>query len=357
MKTLDLFIFVRFLLLFTTGLTVLISLFLSIDIMTNLNRFDVSISVLIFYYIYYIPYIIYNMIPVSALVALIALVSTLVRTSELVAFNALGYSLLRVLRTVFCFIFGLFLFLIWSSDALIPHFMEKRNYIYFVEMKKRPDGYMKNKRKNIWYRTRESIIFFGQVLDNKNVEGVKIYFIDEQWNLNRFIEAETLSMKSSVWLLKQVKNSQMSLEQEIFQVSHYESLEIPALTELESMKMSGNATDYLSTSDLLSLIKKNKKIALDTSRLRVTLFSKYAFALTVIILPLLGLCTLSVHRRSGSSFLYPGGALFLVLFYWFLQSSILSYGKAGLISPFWAAFLLPLGSFICIFFAIRRVLN
>ena len=297
------------------------------------------------------------MIPVSALVALVALVSSLVKTSEWMAFNALGYSLFRILRTVFCFIFGLFLFLVWSSNALIPHFMEQRNYIYFVEMKKKPNRYMKNKRKNIWYRTQDAVIFFSHVLDNSNVEGVKIYFIDEHWNLNRFIEAETLSMKSSVWLLKQVKNSQISSQQNIFQVSRYESLEIPALTELESMKMSGNATDHLSTTDLLSLIQKNKKIALDTTRLRMTLFSKYAFALTVIILPLLGLCTISVRRRSGSSFLYLGIALFLVLSYWILYNLIISYGKAGLISPFWAAFLLPLGAFVCIFFAIRRVLN
>lgn len=357
MRTLDIFILLRFTLYFVGSLAVLIVLFLAVDIMTNLNRFGSSASVLMSYYVYYLPFIAYNMIPVSALLALVSLVSGFVRTSELVALHSLGYSMTSLLRSVLALLVVMVLFLIWVGDVLIPFAMEKRNYIYYIEMKKSPGRYAKTKTKNIWYRTKSALINFENVLDKNNVQGAHIYFFGSDWNLVRMVESKSLVFNQNIWKLIDVKDSQLISEEGTFRVNVHKQLDIPALTELESMKMSGNATDFLSTKELLSLIRKNKEISLDTSQLKVTLFSKYSFALSVLILPLLGLCTISVNRRSGNMFLSGAIAVLLVFVYWMLYNSMLSFGKGGLINPFIAAMIIPILASMGIAFAIRRVLN
>ncbi len=309
------------------------------------------------YYVYYVPFVAYNMIPVSALLAVVSLVSGFVRTSELVALHSLGYSISSLLRSVFTVLILMVFFLVWVGDVLIPFAMEKRNYIYYIEMKKSPGRYAKTKTKNIWYRTKSALINFENVLDKNNVEGAHIYFFGSDWNLVRMVESKNLVFSQNMWKLKGVKDSQLIPAKETFSVTVHDQLDIPALTELESMKMSGNATDFLSTKELLNLIEKNEEISLDTSQLKVTLFSKYSFALSVLILPLLGLCTISVNRRSGNVFLSGATAVLLVFIYWMLYNSMLSFGKGGVINPLVAAMIIPLLASIGIAFAIRRILN
>lgn len=357
MRTVDIFIVLRFLSYFLGSLFVLVILFVAVDVMTNLNRFGSSASVLMSYYVYYIPFVAYNMVPVSALLALVTLVSGLVRTSELVALNSLGYSLFSILRGVLFLLVFLVGFLIWTGDVLIPFAMEKRNYIYYIEMKKQPGIYAKTKTKNIWYRTKSAIIHFETVLDDTHILGAHIYFVSPEWKLIRMIEAQSLVVQSQVWKLKGVKDSNYIPESEAFQVQSFDNLEIPALTQLENMKMSGNATDYLSSRDLIEIIKRNQEIALDTTQLKITLYSKFTFALSVLILPFLGLCTISTNRRSGNAMLSGAIAVVIVFVYWMLYNSALSYGKAGVLPPLLAVVIVPLLVVIAIGFAIRRVLN
>lgn len=357
MRTLDLFILFRFLTYFLGSLAVLVILFVAVDIMTNLNRFGSSASVLMSYYIYYVPFVAYNMIPVSALLALVSLVAGLVRTSELVAMHSLGYGLFSILRYVLVTLVLMVIFLVWVSDVLIPYAMERRNYIYYIEMKKLPGSYAKTKTKNIWYRTKNALINFENVLDENNIQGVRIFFLGDGWNLARMIEADNLVFSESNWKLKKVKDSQLLSDLGTFKLEMHEELEIPALTELESMKMSGNATDYLSTKELWNLIKKNEEISLDTNQLKVTLYSKYTFALSVLILPLLGLCTVSVNRRSGNMFLSGAVAVLLVFIYWMLYNSMLSFAKGGALNPLLGVMIIPILALLGIIFAIRRVLN
>jgi lipopolysaccharide export system permease protein len=359
LRALDIFVLLRFLTYFLGALVILVVLFVAVDVMTNLNRFGSSASVLFSYYIYYVPYVAQNMVPVAALLALVSLVAGFVRTSELVAMHSLGYSLPSALRSVIVFLILLVFFMVWVGDVIIPYAMEKRNYIFYIEMKKKPDSYAKTKTKNIWYRTKSSLINFENVLDENNVQGIHIYFLGPEWNLIRTIDAENLVLKSNVWTLKEVTDSQLLQDQGTFQITNHETLDIQALTELESMKLSGNAaaTEYMSSSDLWKLIKQNEEISLDTNQLKIYFYSKFTFALSVLILPLLGLCTVSVNRRSGNMFLSGAIAVLLVFVYWMLYNSMLSFGRSGTLSPLFAAIFIPILASVCIFFAIRRVLN
>lgn len=333
-------------------------LFLSVDLMSSLNRFEVGGTVLLSYYINYLPWIGYHMAPISALLAMVFLMTRLVKSSELTALFAAGYGLFRILGSVLVFLIFMTIGLFWFGDQVMPSAMDKRYYLYYVEMKKDPNRYSKTRQKNIWYKTEDAFIHFNEILSPKNVAGVQLFFVNpDQWQLQSHYEAQTLTLNDGIWVLQNGAKSEYDQKTDKFQVSHFKEVVLPAITQVENMQISGEATENLSIKDLWSLIQQNARIGLQNHDLKVTLWSKFSFALTVLILPLLGLALTSVDRRGGNAFLSASIGGFMVLAYWILYSSALSIGKAGFIPPFIAAFSVPLLGFLLITVLIQRVLK
>lgn len=357
-KRIDTYILTSFLTYFAVSLCVLLVLFLSVDLMSSLNRFEVGGTILLSYYINYLPWIAYHMAPISALLAMVFLMTRLVKSSELTALFASGYGLFRIIGSVLVFLVFLTVGMFWFGDQVMPTAMDKRYYIYYVEMKKDPNRYSKTRQKNIWYKTEDAIIHFNEILSPNNVAGVQLFFIDpESWRLQSHYEAKNLTLKDGVWVLTDGQKSQYDKTSEKFRVSDFKEAVLPAVTQVEDMQVSGEATENLSLKDLRHLIRQNERIGLQNHDIKVIYWSKFSFALTALILPLLGLSMTSVDRRGGNAFLGASIGGFMVLAYWILYSSTLSIGKAGFIPPFAAAFMVPMLGFILIAALIQRVLK
>lgn len=356
-KKVDTYILGSFLTYLLVSLCVLVMLFLSVDLMSSLNRFEVGGSILLSYYVNYLPWIIYHMLPISCLLAMVFLMTRLVKSSELTALFASGYGLSRILGSVLVFLCLLTAGMFWFGDQVMPSAMDKRYYIYYVEMKKDPNRYSKTRQKNIWYKTEEAIIHFNEILDPKNVAGVQLFFISPDWQLSSHYEADNLILNDGVWVLLDGQKSEYDDKTEKFKVSKFKESVLPAITQVENMQISGEATENLSLKDLWNLIKQNARIGLKNHDLKVIFWSKFSFALTILILPLLGLAMTSVNRRDGNAFLSGSIGGFMVLAYWILYSSALSIGKAGFIPPAVAAFSVPLLGFVLIALLIQRVLK
>ncbi|MCM2283008.1 MAG: LptF/LptG family permease, partial [Bdellovibrionaceae bacterium] len=78
---------------FIAGLLVFVSLFITVDFMSNINRFDAPVEAVGRFYAYAVPGIIYQMIPVACLLGTIFTLSALNRNNELVALFSSGMSL------------------------------------------------------------------------------------------------------------------------------------------------------------------------------------------------------------------------------------------------------------------------
>lgn len=297
------------------------------------------------------------MAPISCLLSMAFLMTGLVKTSELTALFASGYGLVRILGSVFLLLILLTVGIFWFGDQVMPAAMDKRYYLYYVEMKKDPNRYSKTRQKNIWYKTEDAIIHFNEILNPKNVAGVEIFFIDQNWQLRSHYEAQNLQLNDSVWMLEKGQKSEYDEKTDKFKISKFKEAMIPAVTQVEDMQISGEATENLSIKDLWHLIRQNERIGLKNHDLKVTLWSKFSFALTVLILPLLGLSVTNLDRRGGNMFLSASIGAFMVLAYWVLYSSLLSIGKAGYVHPLAAAFFVPAIGFLLILLLIQRVLK
>ncbi|MCB0355371.1 MAG: LPS export ABC transporter permease LptG [Bdellovibrionales bacterium] len=334
----DRYISKTFLIYFMAGLIVFVTIFLAVDFMGAFSRYEVTTDVLLTYYGYSIPMIVYQMIPVGCLVATVFTFSTFNKSNELVAMYSIGLSLARISAPILSLIALISVFSFWLGDHLLPEFSKKKNYVYYVEIKKKPGLYSTVKTDKIWYRS-ENILFNIKSLntDKKQAFGITLYFFDDHWKLVQLIKAKTVDLKGSVW---ELKNGQVTLFAKDLQfpvTKAFTSKMISMNEDVADLENASSSGEVMTLNQLKKFIKKNKEAGLDTLRYEVDYHSKYGFAFAAFVMSLIGIPFSVKRQRSGGAFVNIGICMGLAFLYWVLFSSGITMGKHGLIPPVLAA--------------------
>ncbi len=335
------------------SLLVLTFLFLLIDIFTILNRFQVSGSVYLGYFIYYIPWIISQMMPIAGVLATVFLFITIQKNNELVVFYSLGISIYQVLAPLLVVLFLTSFFGWFFTDKIVPKAIERRNYYYYVEMKKKPASYNKFKEKNIWLRTQEAIVNFKEVLSESEVTGAKVFFYDkDKWRLVRTIDAKNVRIGETAWVFKDgVETFYKPLS---IVLKPFKAILTKPLQGSQEFTKSLPRPESMTLSQLSNAIKQAKTSFMETKLLETEYYGKLSFIFSALFLSLLALPFCIKDQRSSSLFLGLGFTLGLVLFYWVVYSLTLSLGKAGVLPAMVAAWLPGALSLTSFFILMRR---
>jgi lipopolysaccharide export system permease protein len=306
--------------------------------MSSYARYDVSIDILLKYYGYSLPGIMYQMIPVGCLVATVFTLSSLNKTQELTALFSLGMSLARVSAPMLSWIAIISVFSFWLGDRILPEFTKKKNYIYYVDLKKRPGLYSTVNKNKIWYRSKNTL-FNIQTLntEDKTASGMTLYFFDNNWSLIQLIKAKTVVLEKTKWRLQQGTVTLFSSDFDFPVTQKFQKKDIVMGEDVSDLEESATTGDVMSLGQLRKFIKKNKEAGLDTLRYEVDFHGKYGFAFAAFVMSLLAI-PFSVNRqRSGGAFVGVGICLGLAFMYWLFYSSSITMGKHGLIPPILAA--------------------
>ncbi|MCB9025507.1 MAG: LPS export ABC transporter permease LptG [Bdellovibrionaceae bacterium] len=327
-----------FLIYFFAGLLVFVTIFLAVDFMGAFARYEVSIQVLMKYYAYSIPMIIYQLIPVGCLLATVFTLSMFNKNSELIAMFSVGLSLARVSAPMLAIISLISVFSFWMGDYLLPEFSKQKNYVYYVDIKKKPGLYSTVKTDKIWYRS-ENILFNIKSLnaDEKKAYGITLYFFNEDWHLVQLIKANSVDLKGSVWTLKKGQVTLFSKDLDYPVSKPFVSKNIHMNEDVADLEDSSSSGDVMNQEQLKKFIKKNKEAGLDTLRYEVDFHSKYGFAFAAFVMSMIGIPFSVKRQRSGGLFLNIGICMGLAFLYWVLFSSFVTMGKHGLIPPIIAA--------------------
>ncbi|MCB0407528.1 MAG: LPS export ABC transporter permease LptG [Bdellovibrionales bacterium] len=328
-----------FILFFGAGLLIFTTLFLAVDFLSFAARFsDAGFDALLKYYGYFTPSIIYQMIPVASLLSTVFTLSTLNKSNELVALFSSGMSLARVSAPMLVIVAGLSVFSFWLGDRVLPHFEQKKNYVYYVELKKKPGLYSTVNTDKIWYRS-ENILFNIQTLnpDDSTAQGMTLYYFNEAWDLVQLITAKTVSMLENVWVLKNGTVTLFVQDESFPLTKSFKEKQISMNEDVADLKASSRASTIMSLGELRRFIKKNKEAGLDTIRYEVDYHSKFGFAFASLVMALMGIPFSVSKQRSGGLFVNAGICIALAFLYWALYSSAITLGKHGVISPFFAA--------------------
>ena len=330
----DRYISKSFLIFFVSGLVVFLTLFLVIDFMTSVMRFDVSLATLARYYGVYIFQILYQFVPVAAMVGVVFTLSTLNKSRELTALFSMGMSLPRILAPIFFWVLifvGLSFFL---GDQIIPLTKQKRDYIYYTEMQKTPGLYSTVKTDKIWYRS-DNIIFNIKLLnpDEKRAYGVTFYYFSPDWKLQQVVSSPEAIISLGGW---ELQGGNITLFVDDFstpKVKNFKTKVIPLNEELSDIQTTSSASDFLSFKELGRYIDKNKEAGLNMTSFEVDYHSKLSFPFTIFVMALLGVPFVITHQRSGGMAKNIGLILAMTFAFWVVYSSSMSLGRHGQLPP------------------------
>ena len=357
MSLIDRYIAKIFIGYFFGGLIVFVTIFLAVDVLSFAVRFaEAGPNLLVKYYTYLLPLIVYQMIPVASLLATVFTISSLNRSSELVAMFSLGLSLARVSAPILVLVSMASGVSFWMSDRILPKVEQKKNYVYYVEIQKRPGLYSTVTTSKIWYRS-ENVLFNIKLLDpeKRKARGITLYYFDDDWNLVQLISANTVQLKEEEWLLRDGQVTLFDQATSLPLTKSFDKKMVKMNEDVADLKSSAKATDVLSLYELSKYIKKNRDAGLDTTKFEVDYHSKFGFAFAAFVMSLMGLPFSVSKQRSGSSFASLGICIGLAFIYWTLYSSALTMGRHGVLLPIVSAWLPNLMMLVSSFYLLFRL--
>lgn len=302
--------------------------------MTQITRFDTTLSILGRYYGVYCFEIIYQFLPVAAMVGVVFTLSMLNRSRELTALFSLGMSLTRVLIPILFWVVVLIGLSFYIGDQVLPVTKKKKEYIEYVEIKKQPQLFSTVKTDKIWYRS-DNTLFYIKLLDpeEKKAYGVTFYYLSPDWKLQQIISAKEALIVDGSW---QLSDGTITLFIEDFNtplVKTFKSKNIAMTEELSDIQTTSSASDFLSFRQLGHYIEKNKEAGLNMTSFEVDYWDKLSFPFTILVMALIGVPFVITHQRSGGMAKNIGLILLMTLVFWVLHSSSMSLGRHGQIPP------------------------
>ncbi|MGE0631167.1 MAG: LPS export ABC transporter permease LptG [Pseudobdellovibrionaceae bacterium] len=330
-----------FLTYFAAGLVIFVTVFCAVDALGTIMSFEgAALSSVFRYYIYYAPQILYQMVPVACLLSTIFTLSTLVKTNEMVALFSVGMSLKRISTPILILVAIISCCSFWMADQVLPALARQKNYIYFVELKKKPEQFSTVKTGKIWYRSKNSIYNIKTLAaDNNSAQGLTLYYFNDDWKLIQMITAAAVTLQGDVWELKNGSVTLFTDESSFPLTSEFQTKTITMGEDAGDLKSTGNTSDMLSFVELYQYIEKNREAGLNTLRYEVDFHAKFAFALSGLVMSLLGISFSISQARSGGTMKNIGICLALVFIYWIFYSSGLTMGRHGALPPVLAGWL------------------
>lgn len=339
MQLIDRYILKLFLFFLAAGILVFVTLFLTVDILSfAVRNAEAGTTALIKYYSYHTPTVIYQLVPVACLMATLFTLSTLNRTNELLALFSVGMSLRRISAPILISVAIVSVLSFGLGDQVLPRLIQKRNYVEYVEIKKRPGLYSTVKTNKIWFRT-ENILFNIKTLnpEDSTAQGITLYYFDPEWNLTQLIAANRVEMKGNLWDLKDGLVTLFASESSFPLTKSFKSKAITMNEDLRDIQATSNSSDLMSLKELGRFIERNKEAGLDTLRYEVDYHAKFGFAFAAMVMSLVGIPFSVGGARSGGTFKNVGICLLLAFLYWVAYSSSLTLGSHAVLPPILAA--------------------
>jgi len=321
-------------------MAVIIDIFSFID---DIVRYRIPLFSIAAFYFYYTPTIFLQVTPMAVLLSAIYLLSNLNKHNEITAMRSSGIGLWRVLTPLMlvCLVVSALIFIV--NDRIIPVSSRVANLIRREELEKEKRKTRREKvLENVAVYGAKNRIIFVRTFDTekKALSDIIIHEHDVSQNLISKVTA-----KSGVWtdegwkfqklIIYKVDNSGKMIGEPVFYNEKVLALpETPRDFTDREWK-----SDYMSYRELKHYILNFRGAGQKLTRnLLVDLHYKVAFSFISLIIILVGAPFALVTTRGGV-LIGIGMSITIGLLYYAVIAISLAFGKAGLLSPFLAAWL------------------
>lgn len=334
----DRYIAKLFLGFFIGGLVVFVTLFVTVDFMSNFVRSDAPFQAIISFYLLSLPALIYQMMPVACLMGVVFTLGSLGKTNELIALFASGMSLARVSLPILSLVVLISSVSFFLNDRVVPILNQKKNYVLYVEIKKQPGLYSTVKKDRIWYRSGNALYNIKTLQpETATAMGLTMYQFDSSWRLAQMLTAQSVKLQGTTWDLSDGTVTVFPVETNIPMTQDFKQKRITVSEDAKDLQSSGQSTESLSLQELGRYITRNKEAGLNTLPYEVDYHAKLSFAMAAFVMSLIGIPFSVGKARSGSAAFGAGITIGLAFAYWAFYSSGLTMGKHGALPPVLAA--------------------
>jgi lipopolysaccharide export system permease protein len=253
------------------------------------------------YYLYKTPFIVLQMSSISVLLSVIITFAVMHRNNEITALKASGVSVFRV--TIPFILLGLFISLVnfILAEGMVPAANARVNELWRYEMHheaNRPKMGAQRRYKG-WYRAERAIYNVRRFREKAGlIEGVSLYFFDEEFKLTRRVDAQRGQYKDGQWTFFTGTDKTIG-DKGHFKTSTFTEKQILLQVKPEDFQYEEKTADQMSLAELDAFIAKLKREGYDTTYYQIDRQVKFSlpFVCTVLILIAIPL-TLRQNRES-----------------------------------------------------------
>ena len=365
MRILDRYIIRSVLNIFIMCLFVFLLLYIIIDVLSYLDEIlkqQVSVKVLIQYYLLYIPIIFIQVAPFSCLLATLYTFATLNRNSEIIAMRASGLSILDITKTVIIFGFIISLLVFWVNGNLVPLSAAfKQKIKYSIENTAKKDT---NKNKEAitnlsMYGLRNSLFFINKFSPaSKTMEGIIILEHDKYQNIIRKIVANKGVFIKGNWIFYQAITYDFDTAGQLKHEPRFAAEETMTIPETpDDFLNQSQQPDFMTTGQLKDYMVKLSKCGANTviRNLKVDLYQRYTSALLSLFIILLAIPFALKIKKYSTGISSLGISIIMAFSYYVINAISIALGKAGFIAPILAASLSHIIALILSFYLIIKL--
>ncbi|MBF0303893.1 MAG: LPS export ABC transporter permease LptG [Desulfamplus sp.] len=350
--------------------TIVMSIFISVDYLTNLDKFlksGISLISALGYVLLKTPFMFVQLTPAGIILAVVTVFGLMNRNNELLAIRAGGISTYYMVMPAVITGISLGLLMFFLGETVVPLTMSKANHIKYSVIKKNRNVYAV--RENIWIKGDSSIYHFRYFNPtDKTIAGITITFLDKNFKISKRVDADNgqfqenknlktneadttiRQSKNSKWLLYRVLEQTFDKKIQDFIIKEYDQKEIGLELNPDDLKAVVKKAEEMDFRELAAHIKKVENEGYDATTYKVDLFGKTAFPFICVIMSIIGAAT--GMRRFVKENLAFGITIGIIasFLYWIVYGFSTSLGYARMLPPFvsaWSAnFLFLCGALI-----------
>jgi lipopolysaccharide export system permease protein len=284
------------------------------------------------YFLYSVPGMISMSLPMATLIASLLLLGNLSRHNEIIAMQAGGVSLVKIISPLIAgglLISGLGFV---NNEFVMPVYSSRATYVRKVEIEKSRQRVMFQQSK-LWLRGPEnSIVNIELVSPNRNeMLGLNIYKLNADYSVREQIKAGSLVWVNGAWRLKnsitftQVADAVQSRpsDNEVFNI-----VENP-----NDLGMIVKDSEEMNFSQMWNYVKRLKSSGYKAATYEVDLHSKLAYPMASLLMVLISIPFGVQKVRSGGAGKGIAIAVAIAAVYWLLTSIGASLGHSGVLPP------------------------
>jgi LPS export ABC transporter permease LptF/LPS export ABC transporter permease LptG len=283
--------FFYFLFVLLAGFVLIFDAFTLFDLLGDISKNHIAVSVVLTYFRFLIPYMIYLLAPLATLVATLVTLAVLTKNNEVIAFKASGISLYRLilpLALAGCLVAGA-MFLM--SETFLPYANQRQDALRNQIKGRPPQTYFQPTHE--WIFGEHAKIYNYEFFDPEHqlFGGLNVFELDPQvFQVRRrvFAARATWEPTENTWVLtggwvRDFANGRVTNYVPFRAYSLAELSEPPSYFRREVLQ-----SDQMNWRELRSYIRRLRQAGFDTARLSVQWHEKFAFPLIAAIVVCLG---------------------------------------------------------------------